>query len=235
MIRQESKVLVEEHEYDGSVADYLRASPDFFERNPELLMELSLPHQERGAVSLVERRLALHREQYGELRDRFDEIVEIAHHNDHLGELLHAYSIGLMSANSLTEVFQYTEKTLAENMNCELASLKLYRNPVVEVCAADASGFVDLVDADFGRSIRGLHKRRPVYCGFASGERQQHFFPDATLNIQSLAVLQLIRGREFGYLAIGSQQKTRFAPHKGTDFLIRFGALLSARLAVFYD
>jgi len=33
---------------------------------------------------------------------------------------------------------------------------------------------------------------------------------------------------------LASDNKERFAPHMGTDFLSRFGALLSARLAVFY-
>ncbi len=236
MIRQESKVLVEEHEYDDSVAEFLRTSPDFFERNPELLMELSLPHHERGAISLVERRLALHREQYGELRERFDEIVEIAHHNDQLGDLLHEFSIGLMSASSLAEVFNYTEKMLIESMACEISRLMLYRNSVVEVCAGDLPDFVRLVDSDFGRAVNGLHNRRPVYCGYATRDRRRHFFADTELDVQSLAVLRLNGGgQDFGYLAIGSQEKTRFAPHKGTDFLLRFGSLLSARLAVFYD
>ncbi|MEM7255860.1 MAG: DUF484 family protein, partial [Pseudomonadota bacterium] len=51
-------------EHDAPVVDYLRHSPDFFCRNPQLLMEIEVPHYERGAVSLVEKRMALHREQY---------------------------------------------------------------------------------------------------------------------------------------------------------------------------
>ena len=40
---------------------------------------------------------------------------------------------------------------------------------------------------------------------------------------------------EMGYIALASENRKRFAPHMATDFLQRFGALLSARLAVFYD
>ena len=87
-------------ESDGQVVDYLRSSPDFFARNPELLMEIEVPHYERGAVSLVEKRMALHREQYEDLRERLGEIVEVAHRNDYLADLLHAYSCLLYTSPS---------------------------------------------------------------------------------------------------------------------------------------
>ena len=38
---------------DATVAGYLRSHPDFFERMPGLISELSLPHDAGSAVSLV--------------------------------------------------------------------------------------------------------------------------------------------------------------------------------------
>jgi len=236
MIRQESKQLdFDEHEYDLSVADYLRSSPEFFERNPDLLLQLSLPHQERGSVSLVERRMALQRQEYRELRQQLDEIVEIAQHNDQLSELLHDYAVGLMNATSLQSVFDFTLETLVEKLHCEDCNLYLYRNEVLEICADQVPDFVKLVSADFGLAVKQMHTRRSVYCGYATTERRQRFFPRSELNIQSLAVLRLHSERDYGYLALASEKQKRFAPRMGIDFLVRFGALLGSRLAVFFD
>ncbi len=245
MISNKKQALVEDHEYnwqeqDMAVAEYLRGSPDFFARNPELLLEIEVPHYQRGAVSLVERRLSLHREQYNDLRDRLSEIVDVAHQNDHLGELLHDYSVALMAADSIVEVLEITQTTLTNQLGCEDVRAILIRNDLIEMCFEDAPSNVTLQDPVFSRSLRELHTRRPVYCGHASAERIEQFFPDTELAVKSVAIIRLskVAGRqslEIGYLALGSESKKRFAPHMGTDFLKRFGALLSARLAVFYD
>lgn len=245
MISNKKQALVEDHDYnfqnqDLAVADYLRGSPDFFARNPGLLLEIEVPHYERGAVSLVERRLTLHREQYNELRDRLTEIVDVARQNDHLSELLHEYSLGLMSADSIVDVFEITQKTLVNQLGCEDVRAIVLRNDVIDVCMDETPDFVVLQDAVFARSLRDLHIRRSVYCGHASAARIRQFFPDTKLSINSVAIIRLCdctsaANTDMGYIALASESKSRFAPHMGTDFLQRFGALLSARLAVFYD
>lgn len=245
MISNKKQALVEDQDYnwqdqDVAVADYLRSSPDFFARNPDLLLEIEVPHYQRGAVSLVERRLSLHREQYTDLRDRLAEIVDVAHQNDHLAELLHDYSVDLMSADSIVEVLEITQKTLTHQLGCEDVRAILLRNDVVELCMEDTPPKVTLQDPGFSRSLRELHARRPVYCGHAPAERINQFFPDTELSVKSVAIIRLSQGvgrqsLEIGYIALASESINRFAPHMGTDFLKRFGALLSARLAVFYD
>jgi uncharacterized protein YigA (DUF484 family) len=57
------------------VSDYLRAHPDFFDQNPDVLGELKLAHVSDGAVSLVERQVALLRERNAELRRRLDGLM----------------------------------------------------------------------------------------------------------------------------------------------------------------
>lgn len=245
MISNKKQALVEDHDFsyenqDPAVADYLRSSPEFFVRNPELLLEIEVPHYERGAVSLVERRLSLHREQYNDLRDRLAEIVEVAHQNDHLADLLHNYSVGLMSADSIVDVFNLTHATLINELGCEDVRAIVLRNEVIDVCVDSAPDFLTLQDPAFTASQRDLHSRRPVYCGHASAERIRQFFPHTTLAVKSVAIIRLSQtvsrsSVDIGYVALASESKSRFAPHMGTDFLQRFGALLSARLAVFYD
>jgi len=47
---------------DEAVAEWLRANPDFFRRNNELLSTLRLPHASGAAVSLIERQIEVLRE-----------------------------------------------------------------------------------------------------------------------------------------------------------------------------
>ena len=263
---------VEEQVFDADayVSDFLRESPGFFARNPELLLDIEVPHQQRGAVSLVERQVMVQREQYTDLQQRLTEIVDVAHQNDHLSELLHDYSVGLMSAGSLDEVFSFTETIMLKRLRCEMSSAVLRRNDVVEACLEGLSDYVELVDDKLCDSMGDLHTRRSVYCGYPITNRVEQFFPGCTGSVKSMAIIRLAyapsvqpingageyagggeyassvdyrnaasgkvisRSREFGYLAMASSNRERFAPHMGTDFLSRFGSLLSARLAVFY-
>lgn len=228
-------------EQDGLVVDYLRNSPDFFARNPHLLMEIEVPHYERGAVSLVEKRMALNREQYDDLRDRLGEIVEVAHRNDYLADLLHDYSMALISADSIGDILEITHDTLAARLNCSESRTVLLRNEVVELCLDEVIDDVIVAEAGSYASLAELHVRKTVYCGPATPARIAQFFPETTLDIRSVAIIKLQSSvdenntaPEIGYLALASDDKSRFAPHMATDFLRRFGELLSARLAVFY-
>jgi len=95
-----------------------------------------------------------------------------------------------------------------------------------------------------------LHTTRTVYCGYPLAQRVERFFPNATETIKSMAIIKLAdsgcvesidpkqrsgaKRAEYGFLALASGKEERFAPHMGTEFLRRFGSLLSARLAEFY-
>lgn len=250
MISNKQPVLLEKQRFDYSdqfdendlvVVNYLRSSPDFFKRNAQLLMEIEVPHHERGAVSLVEKRMALHREQNEDLRERLSEIIEVAHRNDHLADLLHDYSMALISADSIGEVLEMTSDTLASRLNCSESKTVITKNDVISLCLDDTSRDVVVVESGMFESLAGMNTRKNVYCGPITQEKRAELFPSTTLDIQSVAVIRLqseilALGRtvEIGYLALASDDKHRFAPHMGTDFLRRFGELLSARLAVFY-
>ncbi len=241
---------------DTYVAEFLRQSPDFFSRNPQLLMDIEVPHHQRGAVSLVERQVQVQREQFNDLQQRLNEIVDVAHQNDSLSELLHDYSVGLMSAGSLDEVFNFTRTIMQKRLKCEMSSAIIRRNDVVEACLEGLTDYVTLADDQLCQSMADLHTRRAVYCGYPVSNRVEQFFPDSGNAVKSIAIIRLAdassvqpfksdyrhaatgktfeQNQEFGYLAMASTDRERFAPHMGTDFLSRFGSLLSARLAVFY-
>ena len=55
------------------VARYLQANPTFFNRYPDLVRSLEIPHVNGAAISLWERQISTLREDYEKLKARFDE------------------------------------------------------------------------------------------------------------------------------------------------------------------
>jgi uncharacterized protein YigA (DUF484 family) len=64
------------------VIRFLAENPNFFDQHPEALSELSISHVSDGAVSLVERQVAVLRERNAELRRRFDHLLARAEQNE---------------------------------------------------------------------------------------------------------------------------------------------------------
>ena len=69
----------------AGVAEWLAGHPDFFERHPELLEALSVPHLlPPGVASLVERQVLLLRARETATRRKLAQLIEIARDGDHL-------------------------------------------------------------------------------------------------------------------------------------------------------
>ena len=68
MTQQEGEAVFEETFSDDEIAEFLQRNPDFFDRNPNLLMDLTVAHDPGGpAISLVERQVTLLRQRSSEL------------------------------------------------------------------------------------------------------------------------------------------------------------------------
>ncbi|MGL5395794.1 MAG: DUF484 family protein, partial [Shewanella sp.] len=64
------------------IREYLLDNPDFFNRYPELLLAMRLPHLERGAISLVERRQELLRQRVDQLEEEITSLLTMAARNE---------------------------------------------------------------------------------------------------------------------------------------------------------
>src|SRR5436190_24045793 len=83
---------------DEEIAAWLRANPDFFQRNHELLATLRLPHASGGVISLVERQIEVLREKNQGGEARLGELVAIARANEQLADKIHHFTRRLMRA-----------------------------------------------------------------------------------------------------------------------------------------
>ena len=78
-----SKQKTDEPELTGTlVAEYLSANPDFFSDRDSLLALMTLPHQQGGAVSLVERQVSVLRDRNRSTKNHLDDLLNAARRNN---------------------------------------------------------------------------------------------------------------------------------------------------------
>ena len=101
MSTQREPEFVEEPLSEQAVYDYLEANPDFFEHHSALLSRLELPHGAGGAVSLVERQVAMLRQKELKLQRQLKELIDVARDNDLLVAKIHELCLQLLAASDL--------------------------------------------------------------------------------------------------------------------------------------
>ncbi len=97
------------------IREYLLDNPDFFNRYPELLIAMRIPHAERGAVSLVERRQELLRQRVTELEEEITSLMKIATYNERIFNFNNELSFKLLACKDLGELRQ----TLSDGLKGE--------------------------------------------------------------------------------------------------------------------
>jgi uncharacterized protein len=233
MIQQKGSAAVgtvgEPFAEDG-VTDYLKSHPDFFERHPQLLLALKLPHRAGGAsISLVERQVALLRQRNAQLERQFKDLVAVAKQNDVLVEKMHQLSLQLMRAVNVGQRLDRLETSLREGFAAERAVLVLF--PDAAPAAATHDGFVRRLTADdplvrpFATFLRAAKPR----CG-PLRDRQRNIFDHDADSMSSAALVPLGPGAGLGFLIIGSRDPDHFHPGKRVDFLARLGELVGVAL-----
>jgi uncharacterized protein YigA (DUF484 family) len=104
MTQQENNHL-EQQEREALVAEWLKATPGFFDRHANLLAEIQLknPHGDR-AISLQERQLGVLRQQNQALNQRLSDMLRFGSQNDKTQGLMIAWLKSLLVAKTKAEV-----------------------------------------------------------------------------------------------------------------------------------
>ncbi len=205
------------------VADFLQENPDFFSNRPDLLCDLTIPHQRGQAVSLVERQVALLRERNIDLRRRLAELLENANKNNELFENTRQLVLDLMEATSLIELTTALQRSLKHDFNIEFSCLCLLTGqqealPPLVRCASEQQAQA---------AIGNLLTAQQVVCGVLRKEELQFLFGDAAAAVGSAAVLPLLAERHIGVLAVGSKDPLHYQSGMGTVFLNYIAAMLN--------
>ena len=127
----------EQIERESLVAEWLKATPGFFERHANLLAEISLknPHGDR-AISLQERQLSVLREQNQALNKRLSDMLRFGSQNDKTQSLMIAWLKSLLEAKDELQVSDAITGGLSEIFAVELVKL------VQDVSEADFCGSI---------------------------------------------------------------------------------------------
>jgi hypothetical protein len=215
---------------ETAIADYLKSHPDFFERQPLILLSLKLPHRTGGsAISLVERQVAMLRQRNAQLERQFKDLVSVAKTNDALVEKIHQLGLKLIRAPSLPARLEQLETSLREDFGAERAVLVLFTDAAP--AAAQREGFVRRLspeDADVKPFAAFLRAAKPR-CG-PLRDRQKYIFERDADTVSSAALVPLGPSANLGFLIIGSHDPDHFHPGKRMDFLARLGDLLGVAL-----
>ncbi len=204
---------------DSLIASYLEENPDFFERHPALLQQMSLRHSQRGAVSLVERQQQVLRDRIRLMEEEITDLMTTARRNEELFRYYSELYVKLLGCRSLAEVMDSLQQTFAEQLHMPALSLKFFDSPLEldEQFTFAADTHKQLLSKRFADG--------PVYLGRLTGEEQRLLFPAES--IASVALLLLGDKGELGMLAIGNQDAGHFEPAMDTLLVRQLQALLS--------
>lgn len=229
-LKQQHAVVTEVTE--GSIAAYLQAHPDFFERHASLLANLRLPHGPGlPAVSLVERQVSVLRQKNLQLERKLKDLVDVARGNDLLAGKIHSLALALLQAPDRAAVVRVLETQLRLAFNADHSVLVLFDE------AGDGAGTAG------ERFLRVVRRDEPAVapfktflqadaprCGQIRDAQRDFLFGAGNVEIGSVALVPLGPKSQLGFLAVGNRDADHFHPGKGIDFLVRLGELAALAL-----
>ena len=218
---------------EGSVASYLAATPEFFDRHAQLLSKIRLPDARGGGttVSLLERQVEVLRERNRQLERKVKDFVDVARENDALGTRVLAMARRLIGVKDRAAAIGAIETALREDFDAAQSVLVL--TPAAAPAGAADSRFLRIVAADAPamRTFETLFTSGKPRCGQLRDSQRDFLFGADAPEVGSVALVPLGARGSLGLLACGSNDLQRFNPTMSTDYLAHIGELIAAALA----
>ena len=219
----------------GEVEEYLSQHPEFFETHSKLLSELKIPHNAGGStVSLIERQVDVLRQQNKKQQKQLSDLLAIARDNDKLSKQVFKLTLSIVDAPSLAGVFLVLNNRLHQDFNADAVSIRMLPATTKD-SSIDLNEYIVQPDVMQRLFEKNLKEGRPV-CGRLKEVQRKYLFGNYSDRIQSLALLPLgDENKNFGLLAIGSQQEYRFHSGKGTVYLSQMSKIISKTILKFIE
>ena len=187
------------------VETFLRDHPDFLQNRPALLAALNLPHGGQGAVSLVERQVAVLRERSITSRQKLAELSDIGKENERLLKATRDTILALLSAETKADVETIWQQQVVNAFAAELGSL-VWFDP-------------DKQDDPRQSVAQKLLAGGDTVSGVLRPEEMAVLFPSVTCE-GSVAMSCIRRQHEIvGIIAVGATNTQRYQAEDGTLFL----------------
>lgn len=213
---------------EDDIAAFLLNTPDFFERNADLLtsIQLTSPHGNR-AVSLQERQLEMMREKIKGLELRLANMMRLGNENDNTQQKLLLWIIHLLREKYIERIPDLVAQGLQRRFDVPYVALRIWQ-PMIDNFASSVysqpitANIQSFVDSMSGES----------YCG-RNPDLEAIDWLESPEPIRSVALLPLydqIPHQSFGLLVMGSPEERRFSPDMGVDILKSIAMIASAAL-----
>lgn len=209
------------------VASYLKANPEFFIEQEELLADLSLPHESGKAISLLERQVTILRDRGADARQKLNSLLENARSNDQLFDTTRNLVLALLRAKNATEISDVAQDQLSNQSNIDSCEVILVDKKGLEAADSVRTESEDILKKQFADVFR----LKRTHCGPISEEQIQYLFPAQGNNIKSTALCPVIsNGDILALIAFGNQSDNYFNVNLDTLFLDFIGHVVGAVL-----
>ena len=208
--------------FEQRFAAYLAQHPDYFDRHPELLEALRVPHRNGVAVSLVEKQIAVLREQLEGTRHQLTELIEVARDNDKHSRRLHELTLQLIQARDIDEAKAIVEDDLRGRFEVDSVAFCLFSDQRIE-----QTGTLDAEQGALLDSFQELLDKAQPVCGRLRRVQLSSLFAEQADKVRSAALLPLKARGLSGILALGSLDEDRFHYGQGTELLKQLGDVVS--------
>lgn len=207
------------------VAEFLRAEPDFFERNVDVLLNINVSHPHGGrTVSIPERQLIATREKVKLLETKLAELIQFGEENDQLSDRIHDLTVRLINCPGLDQIIDTIYLELLDNFQVPHVAIRLWN----VVPPDNAAPEFQPVPAELVQFVEAM---ATPYCGSHPVYETNQWFGEHAPHLKSYAMVPLKAGRQFGLLLMASESASRFYADMGTVFLSRIGDILAHCLA----
>jgi len=213
---------------DEMISTYLQDKPDFFNRNPELLINLQVSDNQRGVISLVARQQQTLRDKVHLLEEEITQLLSVANNNEQLFTVYSDLYLQLIECKTVAQLLTCLHQTTTQLL--ALADFKLWLVEPIDCqhtsiistdCQAILTNRLKQDDYYFGRM-----QKNELALLFHNNE----VFSSATTGSAVLIKLNSAN-KTLGFIAISSQDAKHFDPHMDTLLLSQFSKLVAKLLA----
>ena len=208
------------------VRGYLRDNPSFFDENPDILETMIVPHNTEGAVSLIERQLAVLRSRNSEMKEQLDSLYSTAQENEMMFEKTNHLISGLLEANNLGALIESLYESLGSDYGVEAYSLTLFGD---EVNLPKSMAQISSPDKAH-KVIASILSTSGAVCGQLGASEMNFLFGDNKNFLGSAATVVLGQDSKLGVLALGNSDPHFYQNDMGTIFLDYLAEVLSRLL-----
>ena len=199
---------------ENDLRDFLLENPDYFQKNPDLLSLISVPHSSVSAVSLVEKQVSVLRERNVDLRHKLRDLGTLARENEQLFGDVRSLVLALVPQTSVGALEKALFKVFREQFELEYGALILFPGR-----ATGENGVRTLPESQVMGRMSVLLGNRNAGCGPLRAEEFAFLFPGSEF-AGSAAVALISNGdTPLGMLAVGSSDTGHYESSMGTLFL----------------